>query len=188
MRAILLLIITSFAWSGLYAGEDDLEYYFQRKRAIESKSMVALGTWSVSNLAIGTYQFVALPEGPDKYFHRMNLSWNLVNLPIAIWGFTRNARHKDMPDLATLRKQQKGVETALLVNSGLDVSYIAAGLVMNLKSSTSKNHDMLLGFGNSIMLQGTYLLVTDLVQYTIHRINRKRHFSQYKPVNLQSDF
>jgi hypothetical protein len=181
----IVLISALFAFG---QNEAELEQYFKRKHAIESKSMVALGTWSVSNLAIGTYQAIALPEGPDKYFHRMNAFWNVVNLPIAIWGFTKNARHKGMPDVETMRKQQKNLEIALLVNSGFDLTYIGAGIWMNQRANSTNNPSMVRGFGNSLMLQGSYLLVTDLVQYTIHRINRKRHFSSYKTSKIITDF
>ena len=43
---------------------------------------------------------------------------------------------------------------------GLDVAYIVSGLIIkNSKSNTSQNQ----GFGNSIMLQGGYLLLYDAI-------------------------
>ena len=43
---------------------------------------------------------------------------------------------------------------------GLDVAYIVSGLIIkNSKSNVSQNQ----GFGNSIMLQGGYLLLYDAI-------------------------
>lgn len=166
----------------------DFEKYSNRKNAIESKSMVALGTWAFSNIAVGTYQAVTLPESSDKYFHRMNATWNAINLPIAIAGYIATMKHKTAPDIETLKKQQRKVELALLINSGLDVGYIGVGLWMNLAADRAKNPELNLGFGNSIMLQGSYLLTTDLVQYTLHKINQRKNFKNLQKTLPVTDF
>lgn len=186
IQILFTLLIIPFL---INAQQDNLEQYFKRKHQIESRSMVALGTWSVSNLAIGTYQAISLAEGHDKYFNRMNATWNAVNLPIAIWGFVRASKNNKMPEsLGKMKKQQRGLEIALLVNGGLDLGYIAAGIWMNQKYASTKEPDMVRGFGNAILMQGTYLLITDIVQYTLHRINRKKHWSDYSNVGLSDDF
>ena len=71
--------------------------------------------------------------------------------------------HKDSKkpwDINGLLAKKKKTQTSLLINMGLDVAYIVSGLIIkNSKSNTSQNQ----GFGNSIMLQGGYLLLYDAI-------------------------
>lgn len=188
MKYIIPLVLLALS-TNLSAQESiDFGKYQNRKNAIETKSMVALGTWSISNITLGTYQAIALPESSDKYFHRMNAFWNAINLPIAVAGYISTMKHKHTNDVDLLKKQQKKIELILLINSGLDVGYITGGLLMNRKAINSKNPNQNLGFGNSIMLQGSYLLTTDLVQYTLHKINQRKNFKNLLNSTPVTDF
>ncbi|MFN2336683.1 MAG: hypothetical protein ABR560_06905, partial [Bacteroidales bacterium] len=61
-------------------------------------------------------------------------------------------------------------ENILLINSALDVGYIGAGFLMRHLSTNSVNRgDLLKGYGNSVIMQGAFLLVFDLVMYGILR-------------------
>jgi hypothetical protein len=64
-------------------------------------------------------------------------------------------------------------ENLLLINSALDVGYIGAGFLLRYFSTGSENRaDLLKGYGNSVILQGSFLLVFDLVMYGLLRDHR----------------
>lgn len=70
-------------------------------------------------------------------------------------------------------KHQSRTEKTYLINTGLDVLYVGAGLWMNKSSDNQKNPDKFKGYGNSIMLQGGFLLLYDAINYAIHRKHGK---------------
>jgi hypothetical protein len=57
-----------------------------------------------------------------------------------------------------------------LLNTGLDAAYIATGLYLR-ERGLRLNNDRNKGFGNSLIFQGSFLLVLDLVQYFAHEKN-----------------
>lgn len=61
-----------------------------------------------------------------------------------------------------------------LINGGLDLLYIGTGFALkNITTSKEKTKHQLTGYGNSLILQGGFLLVFDAVMYFIQdtRIN-----------------
>ncbi|MFN9666429.1 MAG: DUF6992 family protein, partial [Bacteroidota bacterium] len=69
-------------------------------------------------------------------------------------------------------QEQRALEKLLLLNTGLDVAYISTGLYLR-ERGLRLNSDRNKGFGNSLILQGSFLLVLDLVQYFTHQKNGK---------------
>jgi hypothetical protein len=59
----------------------------------------------------------------------------------------------------------------LLLNAGLDVAYFSFGLYLKERSKTSSSADRLRGYGNSLLLQGGFLLAFDLILYFVHDHN-----------------
>ncbi|GAO31380.1 hypothetical protein JCM15548_13736 [Geofilum rubicundum JCM 15548] len=99
----------------------------------------------------------------------MNVFWNAVNLGIA--GL---AIHNNMQiDPLTLAFEEalaeaRNIEKILLINSGLDVGYIGVGfLLKHLASGSDKRMNLMTGYGNSLILQGSFLLVFDLILYGV---------------------
>lgn len=140
----------------------------QQSLSHQRTAMLTLGGWAVANIATG----VALQgsaEGSTKHFHRMNALWNGVNLAIA--GFGYYSAMKSDPaawDLATSLGKHQGFQKILLFNAGLDVGYIMGGLYLTERAKRPDvNSDQLKGFGQSIMLQGAFLMAFDLVNYFI---------------------
>ena len=80
----------------------------------------------------------------------------------------------DGPDAVELRLQ--GLET-FLINGGLDVGYISAGIYLNARGH---NHDnaQLKGYGTSVIMQGFFLLLFDGTMYKLHRTNGNK-FSRF---------
>lgn len=171
-RFILLIGFGSFAFSSFSQKTDLLE--FEKKRvSVSKKSMLVLGGWSVANIVVSGIA-TDTRNKEMRYFHQMNVMWGGINLAIAGLGYWGAGREKiDNPTLASVLKHQSKTEKTYLINTGLDVLYVGAGLWMNKASDNQKNPDKFKGYGNSIMLQGGFLLLYDAVNYAIHRKHGK---------------
>ncbi len=144
---------------------------FSRQRIQHQRTLgLALGSYALANIAVG-----AVAAGRERteahYFHRMNVYWNVVNLGIAGLGLigSRNAR-PDGETLSEAVKQHEGIKRTLLFNTGLDLAYVAGGAYL---IERGRNHPddraRLTGFGKSIMVQGGFLFVFDLVNYALFK-------------------
>ncbi|MFK7787160.1 MAG: hypothetical protein AB8B56_18710 [Crocinitomicaceae bacterium] len=137
--------------------------------------MIGLGSWATVNFIGSGIGWATAPNEEMKSFHQMNVMWNTVNIALAIPGYIK--AKKENPELSfyeTLSAQQK-TEKIFLINSGLDIGYVSAGLLLR---SAAKNNlekqDQFNGFGNGLILQGGFLLVFDLTAYFIHNKHRKK--------------
>jgi hypothetical protein len=120
-------------------------------------------------------------ENEAKYFHQMNTIWSGINLMIAIPGYIK--AHKTKPEgmgfTHTWREQNK-IERALIVNSALDVAYITSGFWLRSEAkSDPENYHRFRGFGNGIILQGSFLLLLDITGAIIHSNRRKRKLDPF---------
>lgn len=154
-----------------------------KRNQIIRSSMLGLGAWAVANIG---YSAAAAPnnEGTAKYFHRMNGYWNTINLGIATLAYINSQKQLHYPSNISAEKndhQQKQLEKVLLINTGLDVGYMAAGLYLQNRSKQQQlpvNQQQMKGYGESLLLQGGFLLAFDVLQYCLH-VNNK-HNSQKK--------
>jgi hypothetical protein len=165
---ICLLLISSY----LQGQSNVWDSLNKRRLAINQQHLYVLGAWAGANIVQGTIS-ASNTTGSARYLHQMNTYWNTVNLAIAglgIWALKMQLNQAITP--AGLMKEQKTVEKLLLLNTGLDVAYIMTGLYMKEKG-LRLNNDRNTGFGNSLVLQGSFLLVLDLVQYFAHQKNGK---------------
>lgn len=130
--------------------------------------MLTLGGWAVVNIGAGL-ALRGSSEGATREFHTMNALWNTVNLGIAGFGYYAATQSDPASwDLATSLGKHQNFQKILLFNAGLDVGYIMGGLYLTERAKRPDvNSDQLKGFGNSIMLQGAFLMVFDLANYFI---------------------
>ncbi|MDX9903394.1 MAG: hypothetical protein RB288_04880 [Bacteroidales bacterium] len=154
-------------------GQADYQAFHAGSLKTNNTGMYILGSWAVANMAAGAYLW-STATGNTKYFGQMNLFWNVVNLSIA--GFALYGNYTtDFSTMAgdELLARHLKTENLLLINSALDIGYIGAGFLMRHLSDKSVNRgDLLRGYGNSVILQGGFLLVFDLVMYGIMRGQR----------------
>lgn len=130
--------------------------------------MLVLGGWAVSNIAASAI-LRRNTSGSTTYFYDMNIYWNVVNLAIA--GFSYYSLGNEDPSsfgLAASLAEQNNIEKILLLNTGLDVGYVAAGFYLKERGA-NKDSDRLTGFGNSLILQGGFLFVFDLAFYFVQK-------------------
>lgn len=128
--------------------------------------MLILGTWAAGNIISSPF-LASGREGSGKYFHQMNGLWNIVNLGIAGFGYFGIAGQDGQGlSLSESVLEQQKIENLLLFNTGLDVAYVLGGLYLYERSrNTGRNPERLKGYGQSIMLQGGFLFVFDLIFY-----------------------
>lgn len=150
---------------------DSLTSFHQSRMKINESAMLVLGGWAVGNILVGTYgNFKA--SGEAKYFHQFNAMWNVVNLGIAAFGYL-NAVNSDPSAMTNVEiiKDFNSLQNLLLLNAGLDVAYIATGFYLKERSKNSSSSVRLRGYGNSLILQGGFLLLFDVTLYFIHQSN-----------------
>jgi hypothetical protein len=142
----------------------------------QTTSMWVLTSWSVANLAYGGIAS-SRTEGSTRYFHRMNVYWNVVNMGIAAPSLIRSLRKKNsLP--TTLHEsidELHSLEKTLLFNAGLDVAYLMGGLYLLERAKTTTNtHERFKGFGQSVLVQGGFLLLFDATTYLALRKSHRR--------------
>lgn len=138
-----------------------LEDWNRERIAINHTGMSILLGWSVINLGGGLAGGFT-SEGRWRAFFQMNAAWNLVNLGIAayaLWDMSGQdpSRFTALEGLAAGERMEK----ILLLNAGLDVAYITAGLWL-WRSGAARRSLRRQGFGQSVLLQGAFLAVFDV--------------------------
>lgn len=189
-RATLLFFVTCFVLLALDAAgqglNDQLKDYNRQRIELNKNGMLVLSGWAITNMVVGGVGFFK-SEGRSKYFHQMNTAWNVVNLTIA--GFALHQYLQADPSVFTLTQsmdEARSIENLLLLNMGLDVGYIAAGAFL-WERGIRKNHDRLLGYGPSLILQGGFLLVFDGVLYALNRSQNEQLFKLLDNVSLSAN-
>ncbi len=173
LNARLSLIMLLFLLLMPVLAQEEYRQFYSESLKTTNTGMYVLGGWAITNIATGGYGWSRF-DGDKKYFHQMNLFWNTVNLSIAGYALYSNS----LLDISALGPDEimdkhTGTERILLINTALNVSYIGAGFIMkHLAGKSDKNSDLLKGYGNSVILQGSFLFLFDLVLYRILRSQR----------------
>ena len=141
------------------------------RRRLDQRGLAVLGGWAAGNLlasGIATGQ----TDGSAHYFHQMNIGWGAINLALAATGYAaaRRAPAGAPTDRAGAVRGQLRTENLYLFNAGLDVAYLATGLFLLEKSHNpaADNPNRWRGYGQSLLLQGGFLLLFDGAQYAAH--------------------
>ncbi|MDF1576280.1 MAG: hypothetical protein P1P86_13915 [Bacteroidales bacterium] len=141
--------------------------------------MTVLGSWALANISVGAFGW-SQQSGQRLYFHQMNLFWNTVNLSIAGLALYSQltADYMLLSGEELLEKQFK-TQRLYLINGALDVGYMTTGFFLkHLATKYPKNELRLRGYGNSVILQGSFLVVFDLVMYGLLRSQRADFLQQ----------
>ncbi|HOO98262.1 MAG TPA: hypothetical protein PLV06_12360 [Bacteroidales bacterium] len=178
MKNIVSVSVLAFLFSiVLWAQPETGSFCFESTR-LNTAGMCVLGGWAVANMALGTWGWIN-HTGEQKYFSQMNFFWNTVNLAIA--GFSLHGSGQiDCSSLGTADAlaRQMNTEKVLLINAGLDAAYIGTGILLrHLATRSEKRGDLLKGYGNSVILQGAFLMIFDLSFYGILHGHRPEFIS-----------
>jgi len=184
------MVLLFFLSTGLlaYSQQDSVRFY-EKSRSINITGMYVLGSWALLNIASGGAGWYR-GEAANRYFHQMNVMWNTVNLAIA--GFSIVSQYAAPISLlspAELAEKHLTTERLYLINAGLDVLYMGTGIGLKAWSEKNSRHQYRLnGYGNSLLLQGAFLLVFDAAMYLIQH-TRRISFGNVQPelvLGLQS--
>jgi hypothetical protein len=161
---------------------------FQKEfNSINESLMLGLGSYAAANFAISGAGYFSSEDEYTKRFHEMNVMWNTVNIGLALPGYIK-ARRGGQPIMTReeILKAQKKTESIFLVNDVLDVGYIAAGIWMReVAPNKLDQEDLFKGYGNSLILQGSFLLVFDALAYYIHH-NHGKELPALEKVSLST--
>ena len=166
----LVLLILQFLFCGLLLAQPsdpDLRVINEERISLNSNGMLVLGGWAVSNIIVGGVGMTQT-GGQTKYFHQMNAAWNSVNLAIAGFGYYGLRNQSVDLSLAETINEFHNFEKILLFNAGLDVGYMAIGAYL-WERGIRKDSNRLVGYGQSMILQGGFLFTFDLVLYFMSR-------------------
>jgi len=172
MKRTALIILLVFGVITL-SGQGNYNEFFNTSMSTNKTGMYVLGGWALANLATGAYGW-ANATGSTKYFHQMNFFWNTINLGIAGFSFYSAAQMTPLRmSPQELMDEHMRFENLYLINGGLDVLYMGTGfLLRHLSARSQKRPDMLMGYGNSVILQGGFLFLFDGVMYLFQGNNR----------------
>lgn len=171
MRYLLFLLLFSISVSA-YSQQNFQDSMAVARATLQKNNMWVLAAWAGANIMQGSIS-ASNTTGNDHYFHQMNAYWNTVNLAVA--GLGLYAAKKQLSGIHTANRnwtEQQKIEKLLLLNTGLDAAYIMTGAYLK-EHGNRINSEQSIGYGNSLMLQGGFLLVFDIIQYAENRRNGK---------------
>lgn len=144
----------------------------EKRIRIDRVGMGILAGWSFGNIATGAMGWAG-SEGEQLYFHQMNVFWNTVNLGIAAFGMYNALREQpDESDAPSILRRSQKTERILLINTFLDIGYVGAGVgALMVGNRGADQADLWRGYGKSLILQGGFLFLFDLILYRLHRRN-----------------
>ncbi len=177
----LLLLTNSSAAQNL---SESLTSFNQQRIDLNTKGMYTLSGWAISNIAISSIGYFR-SGGSTKYLHQMNVGWNLVNLAIA--GGTLYQYSQVDPISFTLAQsmaEAKSIENILLLNMGLNVGYMATGGFL-WERGLRKSNNRFIGYGQSLLIQGGFLLLFDSTLYLLNQSNNEQLQSIIETISIQ---
>jgi hypothetical protein len=143
----------------------------EQRISLNKNGMLVLGGWAVANIASGTAGYFMADDERWKFFHQMNAGWNIVNLALATFGYIGQAG-QDPANFTWLETigEAEYMQKLLLFNAGLDVGYMAFGGYL-WEKGRNDGSDRLVGYGQSLILQGAFLMAFDLTLFYLnHRL------------------
>jgi hypothetical protein len=175
-----LLCLTVFR--ALAGDGDSMRFHVLNAQRIQTNrdGMYVLGTWGLVNTVGGIAGAVSTTDQEWQHFHQMNAAWGIVNTGIAFMGYlgTRKELAQSLSNMDALHRYE-ATKRLYLINAGLDVVYIATGLVLD-RHGRRGDRAVYRGFGKSLMLQGAGLLLFDVNMFLAHQRKDKRWYRALK--------
>lgn len=170
-RFLFLILLVAAPFSH---GQNMNEFNKERIQT-DKRLMIGLGSWATTNFIVSGMGWATVPSGEAHYFHQMNVLWNTVNIGLAVPGYLKAKKANSSLSFAETIRTQHKTEKIFLINTGLDIGYVAGGLLLRSAAKTNiSKRDQFNGFGNSLLMQGGFLFVFDLTAYVIHNRHSKK--------------
>jgi len=177
------IIIGSIGIIKAQTKDTDLKEINENRLQLNQNGMKVLGGWAAGNIVAGGIG-MSRTNGSIRYFHQMNLAWNGVNLAIAGIGYFGSKKDPSSFDLKSTLREYRSFENILLFNAGLDVGYVATGAYL-WERGLRKNSQRLKGYGQSLILQGSFLLTFDLILFFASRTQSNSLLEMLDGISLQ---
>ena len=178
---IILILFSAHAFA-----QDSLKFFNKSRISITSSGMEVLGGWGILNLGTGAIGWANSTNLESRYFFEMNTIWGAADFGVALIGYggLQKQRKKTFTAAETL-EEQKRIEKIFFINGILDVAYIGTGLYLKLEGD-SRNSPMMKGYGESILMQGGFLLIFDGIMYHAEKSNgnKLRNFLEKHPITF----
>ncbi|HTD40796.1 MAG TPA: hypothetical protein VK671_09265 [Mucilaginibacter sp.] len=178
---ILLILFCTHAFA-----QDSLKYFNKLRINTTSSGMEVLGGWGIVNLGTGAIGWSSSSNHEVRYFFQMNTIWGAVDFGTGLLGYAsiQKYRKKTLTAAETL-EQQKRLEKIFLINGALDIAYIGTGTYLKLVGD-SRHSPIMKGYGESILLQGGFLLIFDGLMYHAEKSNgtKLRNFLEKHPISF----
>ena len=174
---ICLASIVSLLISFSVNGQDSIQFQ-KRLFKVQQKSNIVLSGWSLLNVGISPLCTKNLfnPVTSSDYFHSGNFNWNLINIGISSLGHYSVYRNSQKNwTISELNLRKKRLERALIFNVALDIIYLASGALLKYTANPNDtvNYPSFQGGGNSLILQGGFLLIFD--SYYLRRLKKIKY-------------
>lgn len=175
MKKLQAFLLFGFAFAApcVVAQSGPLAQYNQSRYQIDQQLMVGLGSWAASNFVLSGIGWNQAQTPEERYFHQMNVFWNVVNIGLAVPGYLK-AHQADsyLSEEKTILAQRK-TEQIFLLNTCLDVAYVSSGVLLMQRAQElglqEPQGQRLSGYGKSLLVQGGFLFFFDLTAYCIHK-------------------
>ena len=176
MKQILLFAAFAISINTVAQQTSLYDSVIQRHDKLTKTGLTILSGWSLASITSGLIG-QNNTDGEQKYFYKKNILWGGINLGISGLGLLRLAiSPKKTYTSASAFKQIETTQRIFLFNTGLDLAYVGLGLYTRERANrfTGDKHDKLLGSGNSLIVQSSFLTLFDGVMYLLHSKNRNR--------------
>ena len=178
MRKFTTILLFTLSLLHATSGSCQLQQFNEQRCNIDKKLMLSLGSWASANIIGSGIGWATTENEEHKYFHQMNVFWNAINIGLAIPGYIKARNGKSQLSLFKSLEEQRKIEGVHLVNAGLDLAYISSGILLRNKQPKNSNEEnQFRGYGNSIIIQGGFLLVYDWIGYMMHRRHAKKQLN-----------
>jgi len=169
IRALIICLFTS---NTLFAQVADYQRDYNK---INEHLMLTLGSFAVGNFAVSGAGYFNAEDEYTKHFHEMNVMWNTVNFGLALPGYFKAKKNAGDWDAAEMERQQRKTQSIFLINSAVDIGYISTGIYLRGEAENRPDEaDMFRGYGDSMVLQGSFLFAFDAYAYFLHHNHAKQ--------------
>lgn len=188
MKYCFLLVLTAFLHTLTTAQTYSLDDINQTRTQYTRHGMLTFTTWTGVNLIGSTIGYFTT-KGELKHFFEMNVYFNAVNAAIAVPGIIGAFRAKRTGiDFKQTVKKVQNTKTIYLVNGVLDLSYITAGFWLREAGKNPNRSNSaqtrFKGFGSSLIVQGSFLLIYDFIAYGFHTANGNKLNEHWDTITL----
>jgi hypothetical protein len=160
----------------------------QKRGTLQKRGLYVLGSWALGNIAVSGAMWNST-TGSENYFHQFNVYWNSVNVLIGAGGLWKLRKYDPAKynTFESLNEHYKSEKT-FIFNAALDIAYITAGFLLRDKQENSLDAQQRnQGFGDGLILQGSFLFVFDVGMYILHQRHLIKSKSFLNKIQLSSN-